>query len=1389
MASLRVAVRVRPLSKREKQLSSKVIIHMKGKSTSVDKPSHIRGYELKDRRKTFCYDFSYDSTDRGRPTFISQERIYHDLGSDVLKSAFEGFNACVFAYGQTGSGKSYTMMGHTEDKGLIPRICEGLFCEISRRESDDVSFRTEVSYLEIYNERVQDLLKKRPTPTDGGLRVREHPRDGPYVENLSKHLVHNHSEMEDLIILGNANRTTASTFMNNLSSRSHAIFTISFTQVWFDWFDEELPREKLSKIHLVDLAGSERADATNATGSRLKEGANINKSLGTLGSVISALADLSVGGQSTKKKQQIYIPYRDSVLTWLLKDSLGGNSVTTMIATVSPADVNYGETLSTLRFASRAKTVVNSPTVNEDNSVDVIRELQAEVSRGEPSSSMKVEEELHQNETREKTVALRKEGRGVILDCQLPHLIVIDEDLLSTGIILYYLKEGRTLIGSDEASCSQDIVLRGPGLLSEHCVLESRAGTVTLIPQDGALCLVNGSVVTDPCQLTQGAITQLGGGTIFRFYHPNEAAQLRQQRQNRLLSAFSLPLTDLSKSTENLSEVMQQNPGMDEKLNQMEVEWQQVQENLNRCNQDIKRLSEDNSGAPHQQRAEEKTTGAEMEETGNGQMDTLAAETAESKVPKQLSYLCHNRDYSQTWKISWPRLTSEWLRSKAQSGAGVASYEEEEVWSGDASLEQTSVLGPGDGCGTKPEGNANEIKGVVADCCKERPGSGGSSLGSMSHLQSSRRTSSTSVLPQTSARSQLDKRPLSSQAACCPPEETTFKGQFGCGEMDGSGSLEEIPGVCETETAAATIQHSGQGSLLSRASWIVQDAGRLLWSSPTVLQQVREEGLQPVGARWSSHVVALVRESNVLSVVRDSQVFSMVKGSLVFSLLKDSHIFSMVKDLPLIQHIQMEITQNLQPEEAAQMIQGCIIPDATQLPVPTLTQTFCRAEELPDSMPLIPEDLSTRNKSICYLKLPQEQDMADIHVKQGDKPTEPLPAKLISEPKVSHAPGDKLIGELSPVKRISEPEVVHAPGDKDQALENSRTVHDKNNVKIFTQTLIEFPDSLLKLQTLPLPNMMDTLQSIISTSVLTFQKIVALYWLNVAKCSQPEPRPALLILAETGLYTLTTDSGLLAVFHQLPLLQLKEVQIGLAGHSLRLMSTTEESILGVYTHSQQLTKELCFAILGVTCPGDNRASQHPLLHGDLMKLSLDWNACVPDLLLDAGLRVRCQFQKSLADLVYLLHCNLDQKTVTLGEVQLLLCTGVGVCISPSSHTEALAQLFLTDTHLGLVQEDAVFHPTPRSVTIASRCPQFHDLTLRQRSDVRCVLVHDEDKRGVVRLDVILANVGGRGHPESVTKAATPPAKASNSSPNAEVWKLTFSCSSEAACLINHLSNV
>ncbi|XP_029878184.1 kinesin-like protein KIF16B isoform X5 [Aquila chrysaetos chrysaetos] len=596
MASVKVAVRVRPMNRREKDLNAKFIISMEKNKTTITNlkvPEGGTGDTGRERTKTFTYDFSYFSADSKSPSFVCQEMVFRNLGTDVLKSAFEGYNACVFAYGQTGSGKSYTMMGNAGDAGLIPRICEGLFSKISEKtKRNEASFRTEVSYLEIYNERVRDLLRRKSSKTNN-LRIREHPKEGPYVEDLSKHLVQNYTDVEELMDAGNINRTTAATGMNDVSSRSHAIFTINFTQAKFD---SEMPCETVSKIHLVDLAGSERADATGATGVRLKEGGNINKSLVTLGNVISALADLSQDATNPlSKKKQVFVPYRDSVLTWLLKDSLGGNSKTIMIATISPADVNYGETLSTLRYANRAKNIINKPTINEDPNVKLIRELRAEIARLkallaqgnqiallDSPTALSMEEKLQQNEARvqeltkewtnkwnetqdilkEQTLALRKEGIGVVLDSELPHLIGIDDDLLSTGIILYHLKEGQTYVGREDAVTEQDIVLHGLDLESEHCIFENLNGTVNLIPLNGAQCSVNGIQISEATHLNQGAVILLGRTNMFRFNHPKEAAKLREKRKSGLLSSFSLSMTDLSKSCENLSAVMLYNPGL-----------------------------------------------------------------------------------------------------------------------------------------------------------------------------------------------------------------------------------------------------------------------------------------------------------------------------------------------------------------------------------------------------------------------------------------------------------------------------------------------------------------------------------------------------------------------------------------------------------------------------------------------------------------------------------------------------------------------------------------------------------------------------------------------------------------------------------------------------------
>ncbi|XP_034534503.1 kinesin-like protein KIF1C, partial [Notolabrus celidotus] len=290
-------------------------------------------------------------------------------------SVCEGYNVCIFAYGQTGAGKSYTMMGKQEpgQEGIIPQLCEDLFQRTGHNSDPDLTYSVEVSYMEIYCERVRDLLNPK---SQGTLRVREHPILGPYVEDLSKLAVTGFPDIRDLMDAGNKARTVAATNMNETSSRSHAVFTIVFTQRRRDQLTG-LDTEKVSKISLVDLAGSERADSSGAKGTRLKEGANINKSLTTLGKVISALAEM----QSNKKRKSDFIPYRDSVLTWLLKENLGGNSRTAMIAALSPADINYEETLSTLRYADRAKQIRCNAVINEDPNAKLIRELKTEVER------------------------------------------------------------------------------------------------------------------------------------------------------------------------------------------------------------------------------------------------------------------------------------------------------------------------------------------------------------------------------------------------------------------------------------------------------------------------------------------------------------------------------------------------------------------------------------------------------------------------------------------------------------------------------------------------------------------------------------------------------------------------------------------------------------------------------------------------------------------------------------------------------------------------------------------------------------------------------------------------------------------------------------------------
>lgn len=315
--------------------------------------------------KSFTFDNSFWSHDKADEHYAHQEDVYNCLGEEFLDHNFEGYHTCIFAYGQTGSGKSYTMMGTDDQPGLIPRTCEDLFqrIEAAHNETPNISYNVRVSYFEVYNEHVRDLLvpviHNQPPYY---LKIRESPTEGPYIKDLTDVPVKNISEILRHMKAGDENRTTAATKMNDTSSRSHAVFTIMLKQIHHD-MDTDETTERMARIRLVDLAGSERAKATEATGARLREGSNINKSLTTLGRVIAALADPKQ--QRPGKRNKDVVPYLDSILTWLLKDSLGGNSKTAMIACIAPSD--YDETLSTLRYADQAKRIRTRAVVNQDH--------------------------------------------------------------------------------------------------------------------------------------------------------------------------------------------------------------------------------------------------------------------------------------------------------------------------------------------------------------------------------------------------------------------------------------------------------------------------------------------------------------------------------------------------------------------------------------------------------------------------------------------------------------------------------------------------------------------------------------------------------------------------------------------------------------------------------------------------------------------------------------------------------------------------------------------------------------------------------------------------------------------------------------------------------------
>ncbi|KAL4504232.1 hypothetical protein ABPG72_021070 [Tetrahymena utriculariae] len=510
--SVQVAVRVRPFNNREIELGSELCVAMQGNKTS------LVHFEDQKKNRDFFFDFSFwshsgfeqDETGLCKAVdqkYCDQRKVYDLVGAQMLDNAWEGYHCCLLAYGQTGAGKSYSMVGYKPNRGIVPIACEEIFKRISANNIPTTEYEVCVSMLEIYNEKVQDLLipcNKRP---QGGLRIRENKTIGFYVEHLTKYPVKSYEAIEQRMEEGSKNRTIASTQMNASSSRAHTIITVEFRK---REMVNDKRIEKFSMINLVDLAGSEKVGKTGATGDRLKEAGQINKSLHILGLVISTLAELEGG------KKNIKVPYRDSCLTKILCNALGGNSKTLMICAISPSNDNYDETLSTLRYADQAKKIKNKAIINESAVDKLIRELTEEnqklkstiqdlrnkMLQNPNNLSAKEVEELedelqamdelmndmkitHQQrvEEYEKEEHEQEENEDNIIEQKI-HLTNLNEDPVLNNKIKFSLDKEYIYVGRKNATPLPDIVLGSMGIKEKHAIFIQTFDKLYLVPYE-----------------------------------------------------------------------------------------------------------------------------------------------------------------------------------------------------------------------------------------------------------------------------------------------------------------------------------------------------------------------------------------------------------------------------------------------------------------------------------------------------------------------------------------------------------------------------------------------------------------------------------------------------------------------------------------------------------------------------------------------------------------------------------------------------------------------------------------------------------------------------------------------------------------------------------------
>eukprot|EP00929_Paragymnodinium_shiwhaense_P046981 TRINITY_DN23869_c0_g1_i3.p1 TRINITY_DN23869_c0_g1~~TRINITY_DN23869_c0_g1_i3.p1 ORF type:complete len:1005 (-),score=300.47 TRINITY_DN23869_c0_g1_i3:207-3221(-) len=579
-----VGVRIRPFNQRELDLGACLCVQVEDTTTILNPPPGGQDDGGKRREpKRFTFDASFWSHDgfleepsgylKPKPgsDYADQNIVFERFGQAVLDNAWAGYHCCLFAYGQTGAGKSYSMVGYGANRGIVPACCQEMFRRITANKDPDLTYEVLVSIIEIYNEQVQDCLIAPKLRPKKGLDINENKQLGIYINGVTKRPVRSYDSIEATMNEGMSNRTVGHTIMNATSSRAHTVLVIEFKQVSQAGGQTGC---KMASINLVDLAGSEKTGAMGASGDRFQEGVAINKSLSALGSVIEKLADKATG----KAGPAVVVPYRDSKLTRLLQNALGGSSKTVMICAISPASCNYEETLSTLRYADRAKRIKNAAIINENPQDKLIRQLREENARlremveqqksqdhghlsplKEAQMQRETAEELNQKKAdiskleqalqemqrsfddrlaeAQSQAAAQAKSKEVV-DLSLPHITNLNEDELLTNKLIFSFKEGVTHIGravaggaegdQDESVVEPEVCLAGPGIVEQHARLENSGGKCFLSASEAALehTVVNGAKATaaaEPFELKHGDRVAFGQ-SIFVFVDPNQGS-------------------------------------------------------------------------------------------------------------------------------------------------------------------------------------------------------------------------------------------------------------------------------------------------------------------------------------------------------------------------------------------------------------------------------------------------------------------------------------------------------------------------------------------------------------------------------------------------------------------------------------------------------------------------------------------------------------------------------------------------------------------------------------------------------------------------------------------------------------------------------------------------